>query len=161
MKLRIEKKTLEAVQAALRKAGVNEIGGVLFGEHVGDEDFRVREIAFQRRSGDEMTFQRAPREAKRSLERLSAAYGDNYARFNYLGEWHSHPNAPAIPSQRDCFTMRELLTDPATDANFLVLLIVRENAASDLELSANAFLASGHVLVCDIEIEEQTEDKAS
>lgn len=57
--------------------------------------------------------------------------------------------------------MRELLTDPATVANFLILLIVRENATRDLELSANAFLASGHVIVCDIEIEKQTEDKAS
>lgn len=165
MKLRIKKKKLKVLQAALLKAGTNEIGGVLFGEHVGDEDFRVSEMIFQRRSGDEVTFRRTPKEAMRSLKKLNMAYGYNYARFNYLGEWHSHPNAPVIPSQRDCITMQELLTDPATDANFLILLIVRRNATGDLELSANAFLASGHVLTCDveieIEIEEPTQDKTS
>lgn len=154
MKLRIAKQTLEAWTLALEKASTKEIGGVLFGEHVGTEDFRVVNITEQRRKGGEASFRRKSREAKRALKRLSAAHGNDHERFNYLGEWHSHPNTPAIPSHRDCLTMQSLLADTPSDANFLVLIIVRINGFGDIELSANTFLASGHMLECDIQIED-------
>ena len=87
---------------------------------------------------------------------MSAKHGHNYERFNYLGEWHSHPNAPAVPSPRDSLTIREILDHPETDANFLVLLIVRLTRTEVLEMSAHAFLASGQILECEIEIQETT-----
>lgn len=158
MKLRIAQKTLEAWRSALGSAGTKEVGGVLFGEHVGAEDFRVVEITKQRRKGGEVSFRRKSREAKRALKRLSKTHGHNYTRFNYLGEWHSHPNAPVMPSQRDCLTMQSLLADPDSDAYFLVLIIVRINGFGQIELSANTFLASGHMLECSIQIEDSQKD---
>jgi len=153
MKLKIDQKTLEDWKAALVKAKDKEVGGVLFGEHLGERDFQLIEFTQQRRRGDVVSFRRKGREAKRSLKRLSAAHGNDHTRFNYLGEWHSHPNAPAVPSQRDCLTMQNLLADPKTDAHFLVLIILRINGSRNIEMSANAFLASGHILECAIEIE--------
>ena len=41
MKLRIGKKTIKEWQKALKKAGDREIGGILFGEHIEDSDFKV------------------------------------------------------------------------------------------------------------------------
>lgn len=153
MKLRIAQKTLEAWTSALERAGAVEVGGVLFGEHLDAEEFRLLDITEQRRRGDETSFRRKSREATRALKRLSKAHGNDHTRFNYLGEWHSHPNAPAIPSRRDCLTMQSLLVDPTSDANFLVLIIVRLKKTGEMELSANTFLASGHILDCDIVIE--------
>ncbi len=153
MKLRVDSKMLEAWRTALQKAGSKEIGGVLFGEHVDQDDFRIVAATQQRRMGDEVAFRRKARTARRELKRMSARHGHNHERFNYLGEWHSHPNAPAVPSERDCRTIREILSHPDTDAIFLVLLIVRLADADSLEMSAHSFLASGHVLECEIQIQ--------
>ena len=158
MKLRVKQKTLEKWEGWLRKADRKETGGVLFGEHVGDNDFRLVEITQQKHKGDEVSFRRKPREAKRSLKKLSEAYDNDHTRFNYFGEWHSHPNAPAIPSRRDCVTMQGMLEDKKSDANFLVLIIVRINALGTLELSATTFLAFGHIFECNVHIEHESED---
>ena len=97
MKLRIAQKTLEGWKLALVTAGTREIGGVLFGEHVGTEDFRVVNITQQRRRGGEASFRRKSREAKRGLKRLSAAHGNDHERFNYLGECIPIPMLPLYP----------------------------------------------------------------
>ena len=55
--------------------------------------------------------------------------------------------------------MREILDHPDTIANFLVLLIVRLAHTESLELSAHAFLASGHILECEIEIQRNAPDQ--
>lgn len=143
--------------AALEKAGSREIGGVLFGEHVGESDFRIVEATEQRRRGRAVSFRRKGSDARRALNQYSKAHGHDHSRFNYLGEWHSHPGAPVAPSSVDIVTMENLVTHPKTVANFLVLVIVRLSGQRRFEISANAFLKSGHVLACDIEI-ETTED---
>ena len=152
MKLLIEKQEIEALQDALRLARGNEIGGVLFGEHTGDAQFRIVEMTYQRSKGDETAFRRRGRTARRELKRMSAKRQNDYERFNYLGEWHSHPNAPPYPSARDTLTMRGILKHRGTAANFLVLLIVRLTHFESLEMSAHSFLASGHILECEIEV---------
>jgi integrative and conjugative element protein (TIGR02256 family) len=42
----------------------------------------------------------------------------------FVGEWHSHPLARAVPSKRDRKTLRNTLTDPAsaTDVALMVIL---------------------------------------
>ena len=158
MKLRIDNKTTEDWRSALLVAGSKEIGGILFGEHVGEADFRIVEATLQRRMGNEVAFRRKARIARREIKRMSTRYGHDHERYNYLGEWHSHPNAPATPSTRDRRTIREILSHPDTDANFLVLLIIRLAEGGFLEMSARCFLASGHDLNCEIETYTRGED---
>ncbi|WP_022951182.1 Mov34/MPN/PAD-1 family protein [Leucothrix mucor] len=153
MKLRINQKTLEAWRTVLLNAKEREIGGVLFGEHVNEDQFRIIEFTQQKRYGDAISFQRHAGEARESLKRLSTNYGNDYTRFNYLGEWHSHPNASAAPSKIDRETMKNLVSDPTTGANFLVLIILRINENCDIELTGTSFLASNHVLECELYIE--------
>lgn len=143
---------LDAWREELKRAKRNEIGGVLFGEHVGTDEFTLLEFTIQRKRGGKTSFKRRWQEATRNLERFSKEYGNDHRRFNYLGEWHSHPNAPVSPSTMDIHTMRDLLKDESTDANFLVLIVLRVNGEKELEISANTFLASGHVLGCEIEL---------
>lgn len=154
MKLSISQKTIDAWKSEILNAKRNEIGGVLFGEHLGDKEFRLVEFTTQHRRGGEVSFKRKGREASQNLKRLSKTYGNDHRRFNYLGEWHSHPNAPVVPSIVDCRTMQNLLDDKSTNANFLVLMILRVNGLHELEMSANTFLASGHILECEIELAE-------
>jgi integrative and conjugative element protein (TIGR02256 family) len=153
MKIKIDAKMTEEWLQALRGAGSREIGGVLFGEHVAEAEFRIVEATHQFHGGNTVSFRRSAAVARRKLKKLSGDYDNNYQRFNYLGEWHSHPNAPVIPSGVDELSMREILEDPDTEANFLVLIIVRLDDENKLEISATSYLASGHILECEISFE--------
>ena len=51
MKLRLAQKTTEVWVAALGRARHREIGGILFGEHVGEADFRIIEATIHAMTG--------------------------------------------------------------------------------------------------------------
>ncbi len=152
MKLLIDKEILESWRMALIEAKQNEVGGILFGEHIDNEEFRLVEFTIQKKQGNKASFRRKANEARKSLKNLSKAYGNEHAQFNYLGEWHSHPNSLAIPSEMDIETMQSILNDESSVANFLVLMVLKVNHENFIEMSASTFLASGHILECQIEI---------
>ena len=102
MHLLLTPKILKRLRRELRRAGEREIGGLLMGEHVLDEMFRVTEISVQRAGGSEACFVRDPASHKTQLEKFFADTGADYSRFNYLGEWHSHPTFEAVPSSNGC-----------------------------------------------------------
>jgi proteasome lid subunit RPN8/RPN11 len=119
----------------------NEIGGVLVGEHVAADTFRIVDISVQQRGGAAAHFVRDPEHHKAFLTDFFAKTGNNYKRFNYIGEWHSHPAFEVFPSDSDLSTMDDLVKDPDVGANFAVLLIVRLKNCRTLELSATLFRA--------------------
>ncbi len=155
MKLRVSNKTIEKWQILLNEAGDRETGGILFGEHTGESDFRIVEATVQSRGGSQAHFRRNATKARNEVKRLSAQFDHNHLKFNYLGEWHSHPNSIVLPSALDEATMTSILEDPDTDANFLVLVIVRLDEEDNVEMSATAYLASGHVIQCEVETEDE------
>jgi hypothetical protein len=55
------------------------------------------DISFQKRGGTFAHFVRDPTHHKAFLTDFFASTGKDYKRFNYLGEWHSHPS-----SRRSC-----------------------------------------------------------
>ncbi|NTZ82018.1 hypothetical protein FCJ61_03045 [Burkholderia metallica] len=123
----------------LRRARADEIGGVLATERVADRVFRIVDLSIQRKGGSVTAFSRDASLHKRFMRRFHDLTGHQYERFNYLGEWHSHPSFPALPSPKDVRTMHSLLEAPDQVANFLVLLIVKRSSAGKLEASAHAF----------------------
>jgi proteasome lid subunit RPN8/RPN11 len=131
------------LQRELRRAGSNEIGGVLATERVSERVFRIVDLSVQHKGGSFAAFSRDARLHQRFMRRFLDLTGHQYERFNYLGEWHSHPSFPAVPSTRDVQTMYELLAAPDQVANFLVLLVIKRTASGKLEGSAHAFLR-GH-----------------
>ncbi len=124
----------------LRRAGPDEIGGVLATERVGEKVFRIVDLSVQRKGGSYAAFSRDARLHKRFMRRFLDLTGHQYERFNYLGEWHSHPSFPAQPSPRDVRMMYELLAAPDQPATFLVLLVVKRTSSGKLEGSAHAFI---------------------
>lgn len=145
---------IERWASELSGAGHKEIGGVLFGEQIAEGDFRIIEATRQRFvAGRATTFKRRGLVARKEILDLHKKFGDNPERFNYLGEWHSHPNAPIVPSLQDESTMYELLADQSEAVNFLVLIILRLDPEARFHINAQTYLASGHKMDCAIVIE--------
>lgn len=126
--------------AALKKSGPREIGGILMGEHVADGLFRICDITVQKQPGSFVSFWRLFEGLTASLQNFFRGTNYDFTRFNYLGEWHSHPCFDLVPSDIDSQTMWEILEDPEVGANFAVLLIVKLNYMGELEASSTAYL---------------------
>ena len=127
---------------ALRRAGAREIGGILMGEYLEPDRFRVADLTVQGRGGTVTAFVRVLGAALTALSRFFRNTRRQYEQFNYLGEWHSHPSFEAVPSAPDIRSMRAIACDPKVGANFLVLLIVRL-AGERLEASLTVFWPDG------------------
>lgn len=126
----------------LRVAGSCEIGGLLMGEHVGPDTFRVLDLTVDQGGGSFARFLRSFRRHGRGLLAFFRKTGGQFQRFNYLGEWHSHPSFGLDPSGTDLATMRGIVDDPRVGANFAVLLIVRLSRHGILEARATHHLPS-------------------
>ena len=152
MRLRLPPDQVATLDAALTEAGTREIGGQLFGEQLAPSDFRVTELTIQQRRG---TFARfivdllqAARDALKFFERTE----HKYSRFNYIGEWHSHPSFEVSPSGTDLDSMRRLVQDPGFKGHFAVLMITRKDP-SQLTYGAWLFDPAGAERPITLEIE--------
>ena len=122
----------------LRAAGRNEIGGVLAAEQVADGKFLVRDLSVQR-NGTPTSFDRDPVRHRKFMRRFHLITGNRPERFNYLGEWHSHPSFPALPSLPDLRQLHAEIHDPEQASTFLVLLIVKLGLDGRIIGSTHAF----------------------
>lgn len=132
----------ERLEAALEAAGSREIGGVLMGECLAPDRFRVADLTIQRRGGSFASFIRRLGEALAALARFFRQTDEEYTRFNYLGEWHSHPSFSTTPSEKDVRSMLDIAGDPEVGANFVALLVVRLRAGC-VEGSASIYWPDG------------------
>lgn len=132
----------ELLLAALRKAGRREVGGILMGEHVGPNLFIVREMTVHRR-GAVATFVRRIEDAMGRLRAFFQQTEHDYTRFNYLGEWHSHPSFTPYPSRTDDLSMLQIVQDEEVGANFAVLLIAKLELEGGLIATVHTYLPDG------------------
>lgn len=124
MQIDFPKPLFEKIKLACSKANLNEIGGMLFGEHLGPGHFRIAELTIDE-AGLVATFKRSIQHVLNSCKQFFKKTNHDYRRFNYLGEWHSHPQFKVFPSSTDNQSMLEIVCDKSVGANFAVLLIVR------------------------------------
>jgi proteasome lid subunit RPN8/RPN11 len=101
--------------------------------------FRLVDLTVQRSGGTAACFIRHPHEHQAELDAFFERTGGDYKRFNYLGEWHSHPSFHPVPSQTDVTTMQSIVTDESVGVNFLILLIVKHGTRRTMQMSATAF----------------------
>lgn len=123
----------------LKLAGDREIGGVLVGEHLGAGRFRVADVSVQRHGGSRSFFERDPAFHRAFISNFYERTSHDYTRFNYLGEWHSHPSYPVVPSAQDLHSMQNLVEQPEVNVDFALLLIFRQRFWRGLEASATVF----------------------
>jgi proteasome lid subunit RPN8/RPN11 len=127
------------MRRSLLVSGSREIGGMLMGEEIGDQTFRVVDFSIDASSGTAGSF---VRDAKKHDDALAAFFektGSNYGRFNYLGEWHSHPSFSVHPSLQDVHAMQDLV-DGSGNVEFAVLFISRLRWYWRFECSAHLFV---------------------
>jgi proteasome lid subunit RPN8/RPN11 len=132
----------ERIQTGLLNAGRREIGGVLMAEHVNHNEFEVREITIHK-LGAFAFFVRAIEDAMGQIALFFQKTNRDYVRFNYIGEWHSHPSFEAVPSGKDDESMREIVQDTKVGAHFVVLLVVKLGPEGMLRGSAHTYLPDG------------------
>ena len=106
------------------------------GEQIREGYLRIHEITVQSSAGTTGSFLRTPHQAATALSRFFDETGHDYRRFNYIGEWHSHPSSSLEPSLRDHATMWSIVHDITVGAGFAILLIL--NLDSDMRLLTDA-----------------------
>lgn len=142
MQLQLPTDVLRRMRCHLIKAGSREIGGILMGEEIGDQVFQIVDFSVDASSGTRAQF---VRDADQHDEALSAFFertGGEFGRFNYLGEWHSHPSFSVLPSLQDMHAMQDLV-DGSGGVDFAVLFISRLKWHWRFECSAHLFVR-GH-----------------
>jgi integrative and conjugative element protein (TIGR02256 family) len=117
-------------------SGSREIGGILMGEEIEDNLFRVVDFSVDAVTGSSAHFVRDAIHHDQELEAFFERTDHNYSRFNYLGEWHSHPLFDVEPSGQDIHSMQGLV-DGSRGVDFAVLLIVRLKWFAQLESHAS------------------------
>jgi proteasome lid subunit RPN8/RPN11 len=122
---------------ALRRSSTNETGGQLFGEQLAPSNFRVTELTVQSRPGTFARFVVDLLQAAKDAVGFFDRTEHRYTRYNYIGEWHSHPSFAVQPSGPDIGAMRGIVHDPLFVGSFAVLMIVRLDAET---LTAGAWL---------------------
>lgn len=139
MQILLSDEAADKLIKALKKAGNREIGGILMGEKVAEGIFRVKDLTIQSHGGTYASFTRFLEVNLSSLQNFFHETGYDFTRFNYLGEWHSHPAFALEPSGTDCNTIWEIVEDSSVGANFVVLIIVRLDNTDQLEGTVNVF----------------------
>ena len=112
------------LRTLLRRAGAREIGGILMGEQIAEDHFRVVEFSVDETNGNAVHFNRNPEHHVAALDSFFRRTGADYRRFNYLGEWHSHPSFTVVPSREDLLSMQDIV-EGSDNFPFAALLIVR------------------------------------
>lgn len=139
MRILLQGRTTEILRYELAAAKDREIGGILVGEHLEGDTFRIADISVQRMGGTSQHFMRDPAQHEEFLREFFVRTAYNYERYNYIGEWHSHTAGPALPSSTDFVTMEGIVDNPAVGVAFAILLVARLGRWSGLQLSATAF----------------------
>ena len=152
MKLQVHPEQLQALAAHLAKAGAREIGGVLVGEHLSENVFRLVDLSFQESPGTESCFVRRPEEHERFFADFFERTGRDFERFNYIGEWHSHPSFDAWPSRVDHTQMQDIVEDDVSAPLFSVLVVTRLASRTEIELSATAYRARSRAVPVEVEL---------
>ena len=143
MQLLLPPDIVKQLMSSLTKAAEQEIGGILMGEHVGENVFRVKNLTIQHQGGRFASFVRAIQNILEPLRNFFNSTNNEYTRFNYLGEWHSHPSFVPTPSTKDEQTMWDIIEDPNVGAYFVVLMIIKLDAMHKLIGSVTVYQPGG------------------
>lgn len=108
------------------------------GEQLEPGIFRIIDFSVDEKSGSVVHFVRSVEDHQASLEKFFSKTDHDFSRFNYLGEWHSHPSFSVQPSNTDIVSMYSLVNNEQ-NINFAVLLILKLRFSFLLESSVTIF----------------------
>jgi integrative and conjugative element protein (TIGR02256 family) len=138
MNVELPRPIQKRLASVLRRAGRLEVGGVLMGEQIGPDHFRIVDFTLDDQTGGPAHFVRSAEQHQIALWEFFKASGSDYRRFNYLGEWHSHPQFSVNPSTTDAMSMFDLVRGER-NIDFAFLMIVRLDYWVKLSYSITLF----------------------
>jgi [CysO sulfur-carrier protein]-S-L-cysteine hydrolase len=109
MKIELAANIEKRFHTSLRDAGKREIGGMLLAEQLKPSHFSIVDFSLDSFSGSHAGFRRDSKVHQNTLDEFFRRTGRDFQRFNYLGEWHSHPSFSVRPSAQDISTMTDIL----------------------------------------------------
>ncbi|CZR07952.1 Mov34/MPN/PAD-1 family protein [Trichococcus ilyis] len=131
----IQKSALDKIEEEYSHARYWETGGVLFGKIS-----RNRKTIFIDKAesikGKKLFSLAYIRDGKRAQKIIDSLWQETQGELNYLGEWHTHPNIPPTPSQRDKLTILELTAEKKSNYfPYTILLIMGKDKRLTVTIS--------------------------
>lgn len=126
---------VDRMKVSLDRAGDREIGGVLMARQIVPGCFEIVDFSVDELTGERAHFVRDPALHDGFLDAFFERTGRDYPNYNYIGEWHSHPNLPVTPSITDLGSMEDLVNGER-DIPFAALLVVRSDTPSEFVATA-------------------------
>ncbi|WP_209006552.1 Mov34/MPN/PAD-1 family protein [Labrenzia sp. THAF82] len=127
----------------LARAADREIGGILMARQITPGQFEIVDFSVDELTGERAHFVRDHVFHNTFLDAFFERTGYDYEKYNYIGEWHSHPRLPIFPSLTDLESMEDLVNGER-QIPFAVLLIVRSDAPQEF-LAIATFHQSGGI----------------
>ncbi|WP_312413389.1 Mov34/MPN/PAD-1 family protein [Shinella sp.] len=126
---------IDRMKTSLHRAADREIGGVLMARQIVPGCFEIIDFSVDELTGEPAHFVRDPALHNSFLDEFFERTGRDYENCNYIGEWHSHPRLPVIPSITDLGSM-ENLVNGERNIPFAVLLVVRSDIPPEFVATA-------------------------
>lgn len=123
------------MKVSLARSFDREIGGVLMARQIVPGCFEIVDFSVDEQTGERAHFVRNPAVHDSFLDEFFARTGHDYANYNYIGEWHSHPHLPLTPSLTDLGSMEDLVNGER-NIPFAALLVVRSDTPSEFMATA-------------------------
>jgi integrative and conjugative element protein (TIGR02256 family) len=159
MRLILQTSVIERLSSEVRRHH-REIGGILVGEHVADNCFRVVDASVQTAGGTFSRFVRDQNDSREFLDNFFERTKHDYKKFNYIGEWHSHPWFSVKPSAIDQASMIDTLNSVDVGANFLILLILGIGFLGGTKVSTTLFQKDTPPCLVKYQLEESSLEPA-
>ena len=125
------------MRGCLETGGLREIGGWLAAEQLAPGKFELVGFTVDLDVGTHNRFASLPTTHGAQLDDILAANAGRSGRVDYLGEWHSHPTFPPVPSDIDVAAMTKMVEE--NRPSFATLLIVRLLGAALLQATITTF----------------------
>jgi [CysO sulfur-carrier protein]-S-L-cysteine hydrolase len=123
------------MRVGLRRAKHREIGGILMARQIAPGCFDIVDFSVDELTGERAHFVRDPTFHNAFLDQFFEKTGNDFKRYNYIGEWHSHPQLPILPSFTDIESMEDLVNSER-NIPFAILLVVRSDTPSEFVAAA-------------------------
>jgi len=137
----IPAKITSLIKKHIDKYSPLETKGALFAEHLGDNIFKIDSVYLEPKPGTTTYVKLVVNRVYQAFQNsFHKKHQYHFSKFNYIGDWHSHPLFECIPSSFDVEEVQKDLKN--SNANFLVQLILKVNQD---KLIGNAFYYSNQV----------------
>lgn len=128
LSLTVPRSQLAKLQIHLTQGGKREIGGWLVAEQTAPGKFELVGLTVDLEAGTRDRFDSLPEPHSEQMDRILLENSGRAGRVDYLGEWHSHPTFPPIPSKIDLASMTDMVENSGPSFAALVIVRLLENA---------------------------------